>query len=212
LASLTTDLATLVARARALAGRGGRTMLGITGEPGAGKSTLATALVAALQDVAVLVPMDGFHLSNAVLECLGRRSRKGAADTFDAAGYVTLLERLRSRSDDIVYAPAFDRDLEEAIAGSIPVPRDVPLVITEGNYLLLDSGDWGQVRPFLDEAWFLVTADEVRRGRLIRRHAAHGKAPEEAREWTLGSDEHNARLVSGTRPRADLVVRLPPDE
>jgi pantothenate kinase len=199
----------LVERASALAVPGGRALLGLTGPPGAGKSTLAAALVAALGERAVLVPMDGFHLADPELDRLGRRSRKGAPDTFDAAGYVHLLRRLRGRSDDVVYAPVFHREHEQAVAGELAVPRETPLVVTEGNYLLTD-GPFAAVRGLLDECWYVDLEPEERLARLIARHVAHGRSPQAARDWVLGSDERNALLVSGTRDRADLVVRLPP--
>src|SRR5438309_3286446 len=123
-------------RARALAASGRRRLLGLTGMPGAGKSTVAARLVEDLGDLAVLVPMDGFHLANDELIRLGRRDRKGAPDTFDAAGYVALLRRLREHAQEVVYAPEFRRQIEEPVAGAIPVPPDVPLIVTEGNYLL----------------------------------------------------------------------------
>jgi pantothenate kinase len=198
-----------VARARALAGAGGRRRLGIAGAPGSGKSTLAGALVAALgPDTARLVGMDGFHLAQAELERLGRADRKGSADTFDAAGYVALLRRLRESSDAVVYAPEFRREIEEPVACAVPVPRDVPLVVTEGNYLLLAGGAWAAVREELDEAWFVEGDDDRRREWLIARHVAFGKAPDAARAWVLRSDERNAELVAATRSRADLVVRI----
>jgi pantothenate kinase len=200
------SLADLVDRARRLAAGPARRVLGLAGAPGAGKSTLAAQLVASLGPLAVLVPMDGFHLSNAELERLGRRHRKGAPDTFDAAGYVALLGRLRSAGPQAVYAPAFDRRLEEAVAGAIRVERDIPLVVTEGNYLLLDSSPWSGVRQLLDEAWFVEADDALRVRQLIDRHVEHGKTPADAREWVLRSDEANARLVAATRGRADLVV------
>ena len=201
------DLPELVRRATALAGRG-RALLGVAGPPGAGKSTLAAALVAALPDRAVLVPMDGFHLHDDELDRLGRRDRKGAPDTFDAAGYVHLLRRLRERGDDVVYAPRFLREQEQAVAGAVPVPREVPLVVTEGNYLLAD-GAFAPVRDLLHETWFVAVADAVRRRRLVARHVAHGRTPEQAERWVAHTDEPNARLVQATRARADLVVRLP---
>jgi pantothenate kinase len=199
--------ADLVARARRLA-RSGRRLLGIAGAPGTGKSTVAEAIVAALAPHAALVPMDGFHLASSELRRLGRGSRKGAPDTFDAAGYVALLRRLRSVEDDVVYAPAFRREIEEAVAGSIPIPRTVPLIVTEGNYLLLDTHPWTVVRELLDEAWYVQQDDDVRVERLIARHIAYGKDPDRARSWVLRSDQRNAELIVTTRHRADLVVEL----
>ncbi|MFD9106351.1 nucleoside/nucleotide kinase family protein [Streptomyces virginiae] len=197
----------LVVRAAALAGRGGRRILGVSGPPGAGKSTLAARLAGELGPrTAVVVPMDGFHLARAELDRLGRADRKGAPDTFDAAGYVSLLLRLRASDGVTVYAPAFDRSVEEPIAGSIPVPPDVPLVITEGNYLLHDAGEWAGVRPLLDEVWYCAPDEDTRVRRLVERHVRHGRAPADARAWVARSDEANARLVALGRHRADLVV------
>uniref|UniRef100_A0AAU2JJM3 Nucleoside/nucleotide kinase family protein n=1 Tax=Streptomyces sp. NBC_00049 TaxID=2903617 RepID=A0AAU2JJM3_9ACTN len=197
----------LVERAAALAIPGTRRILGIAGPPGAGKSVLAARLAEALgPETAVVVPMDGFHLAQAELARVGRADRKGAPDTFDVAGYVCLLRRLRAPGGSTVYAPAFDRGLEEPIAGSIPVAPGVPLVITEGNYLLHDAGEWASVRPLLDEAWYLAPADDLRVRRLVDRHVRHGKEPAYARAWVDRSDEPNARLITAGRHRADLVV------
>jgi len=202
------DVDELVGRARALAGTGSRRILGIAGAPGAGKSTLAGLVTTALGGAAVQVPMDGLHLADVELSRLGRRDWKGAPDTFDALGYLALLRRLRHPvPGEIVYAPAFERTIEQPIAGSIPVGPDVPLVVTEGNYLLLDDPPWHEVRTLLDETWFVEIDDEVRVGRLIRRHIEFGKTPEQAAEWVARLDEGNARLIAGTRDRADLVVR-----
>ena len=182
-----------------------RRILGIAGPPGAGKSTLAEAIVAALGADAVLVPMDGFHLENEELVRLGLRERKGAPPTFDATGYAALLARLRDAPEPITRAPLFRRDLDRSIEDAIEIPREVPLVVTEGNYLLLDEGPWGAVRRLLDAAWYLA-ADETRVERLIARHIEHGKAPDHARDWVMRSDEANARIIEMTRDRADLVV------
>jgi pantothenate kinase len=201
------DLTSLVGRARALPAGGQRAVLGICGAPGAGKSTLASEIAAALGESAVLVPMDGFHLANAELERLGRRDRKGALDTFDAAGFVALLERLRRRTDDVVYAPSFRREIEEPIAGAIAIDRRVPLVITEGNYLLHDKEPWSRIRPLLDACWYIEGPEDERLRRLIARHIDFGKAPDQAHEWVHRSDEANARLIEATRGRADLIVR-----
>ncbi|MEU0085225.1 nucleoside/nucleotide kinase family protein [Streptomyces sp. NPDC006274] len=197
----------LIERARRLAVPGRRRVLGIAGAPGAGKSTLAEGLVGALDGLAVLVPMDGFHLAQRELARLGRAGRKGAPDTFDAAGYAALLARLRDPDPAVtVYAPAFDRALEEPVAGCIPVAAGVPLVVTEGNYLLHDEGDWARVRPLLDETWFLELRQDVRVRRLVDRHVRFGKERPFAERWVHDSDEANARLVARGRDRADLVV------
>ncbi|MEV3993659.1 nucleoside/nucleotide kinase family protein [Streptomyces sp. NPDC049837] len=203
------QLAELTARARRLAVPGTRRILGLAGAPGAGKSTLAARLVDRLGGLAALVPMDGFHLARAELRRLGRTERKGAPDTFDAAGYAALLTRLRAAEPGtVVYAPAFDRALEEPVAGSIPVAAEVPLVVTEGNYLLHDDGSWALVRPLLDEAWFLELDDRRRVHRLVERHVRFGKDRPCAERWVRDSDEVNARLITAGRGRADLVVRM----
>lgn len=216
-AAIEATLSELVARARGLAVPGERHILGIVGAPGAGKSTVAAHVVAALgPDLAVLVAMDGFHLANVVLETLGRRDRKGAVDTFDAPGYANLLERLhrsalapgRPGATEITYAPEFRREIEEDIGCAIPVPPSMPLVVTEGNYILLDDGAWARARACLDEVWFLAPADEVRQHRLVLRHQAFGKSPDDARAWALGTDQRNAELIGSTAGRADLIVRV----
>src|SRR4051812_9119457 len=201
------DAEALVARARELAQAGSRTILGIAGPPGGGKSTVARQVVAELGEQARLVPMDGFHLAQPELVRLGRRERMGAPDTFDAAGYAALLARLRS-DEPVVYAPEFRREIEEPIAGAIAVPRHVPLVVTEGNYLLLAEHGWGAVRPLLDEVWYVETDEEVRVQRLIQRHIQFGKTPEYARTWVERSNEPNAALVAATAHSADVLVWL----
>jgi pantothenate kinase len=198
-----------LARLAQLAAHGQRRILGLVGAPGSGKSTLAEQILEALPGRAVIVPMDGFHLANVELERLGRASRKGAEDTFDSAGYVALLNRLRApRHGETVYAPAFRREIEEPIAGAIPVSPDVPLVITEGNYLLLEHGHWKAVRPLLDEAWYVDVDPELRRQRLVARHVRFGRSEDAARDWVEKTDEPNAVLIESTRHRADLVFQL----
>jgi pantothenate kinase len=199
----------LVRRARALAVPGRRALLGVTGPPGAGKTTLAEGLREQLGATAAYVPMDGFHLADVELDRLGRRDRKGAPDTFDAAGYVALLRRLRENTDEVVYAPAFERELEQPVAGSIPVPRTASLIITEGNYLLLDDPPWRAVRDLLDEVWFVDADEAVRVDRLVRRHIRFGKSPSAARAWVRRVDLPNAATVLAGRELADLVVRSP---
>ncbi len=204
---LRAPLPALVEQARTLlADDGRRRILGLAGPPGAGKSTLAAGLVAELGPLAALVPMDGFHLSNAVLHALGRRGRKGAPDTFDALGYAHLLRRLRDPAEGTVYAPDFDRDLDEPVAAGIAVPPEARLVVTEGNYLLLDDAAWRAAAASLDAVWYVDLADDERRRRLTARHEQHGMEPAAAHAWTSGTDEPNAELVRAVRHRADLVV------
>lgn len=194
-----TDIAHLLDAART---DGRRRVLGIVGGPGAGKSTLAASLAG--PEVAV-VGMDGWHLANSVLDRLGRRDRKGAPDTFDAAGYVAFLDRVRSRAAT-VWAPEFRREVEEPIAGALEVPPAALVVVTEGNYLLLDEPPWDGVRRLLDEAWFLAPDEDARRARLIERHERHGRSHAEAVARADGSDGANARMIAATARRADVVL------
>nr|KEP24460.1 hypothetical protein DA06_12980 [Georgenia sp. SUBG003] len=198
----------LVARCQDLVAAGSRRILGVTGTPGAGKTTVSAALAAALGDTAVLIGMDGFHYANMELRRLGRAHRKGAPDTFDVDGYVALLSRLSDQGDGVVYAPYFDRALEESIGSAVPVFPDVPLVITEGNYLLNDDHGWGAVRQYLDEAWFIDVAPDVRRERLINRRISYGHSELDSVTWVDGVDERNAAAVEPSRDRADLIVHV----
>lgn len=185
-----------------------RVILGLVGAPGAGKSTLALALREAFAGESQIVPMDGFHLANVELARLGRAQRKGAPDTFDSAGYVALLRRLRQQQDDeVIYAPEFRREIEEPVAGAIPIFAQNRLLIAEGNYLLLPDGHWAGVAPLLDEAWYVEMDDSLRTERLTRRHEQFGRSPEAARTWVAQTDEPNARLIAGTRARAQRVFR-----
>ncbi len=199
--------AAALAHAAALLPESGRRLLGLAGPPGAGKSTLAALLAAALGPAACVVPMDGFHLAQCELERLGRAQRKGAPDTFDVAGFRALLQRLRAPGDETVYVPAFRREIEEPVAGAIAVGPEVRLVIAEGNYLLLDQGPWAGMAALLDECWYVDVPDAQRVPRLVARHVAHGRSAQAAQCWVDASDEPNARLVQAARGRAQRVFR-----
>lgn len=203
----------LLARAARLATT--RHVLGITGAPGAGKSTVAADLVDRLgPDTAVLVGMDGFHLDDEILRAHGALDRKGAIDTFDGEGYATLLERLAAArpGDPAIYAPRFDRIQEASIGCAVEVASIVPLVVTEGNYLLAESDPWPRARAALSETWFLDPDDETRQAQLIARHRSFGRSDVDARRRARGSDEANARLIRSTRHRADFVFRWRRDD
>lgn len=201
----------LVDRASALAIPGRRIVIGIAGSPGAGKTTLAKQLVTRINEAsdatpAVYLPMDGFHLANATLDRLGLRDRKGAIETFDGWGFVALLERVRTELDHPVYAPSFERTVDEGIAGEVEIPVGAEIVVVEGNYLLVDREPWNRIPALLDESWFCAAGDDERLGRLVDRHTRHGRTPAEALAWASSVDGANALLIEATRSRADLVV------
>lgn len=207
------SLPELLERVEALLVRPGRVVVGITGSPGAGKSTVTETLLSGLRadlgpDAVGHLPMDGFHLADVQLDRLGRRDRKGAPDTFDVDGYVAALQRLHDRPDRTLYVPGFERKLEQPVGAAIAILPTARLVLTEGNYLLRPDGGWERVRPLLAETWFVDVDDKVRRARLVRRHEQFGKAPDAALAWVEGSDEANAALVASTRDAADVVVAL----
>ena len=200
--------AALRERIERLLAAGGRRLLGIVGAPGSGKSTLAAALAHWLGEQACVVPMDGYHLANAELIRLGRLQRKGAPDTFDSAGFAALLRRLRQQqTGEVVYAPEFRREIEEPVAGAIAVDPRVRLVITEGNYLLLQQGHWAGVAPELDEVWYVELDEDLRRQRLQQRHMRFGRTAEAAQGWIESTDEPNARLIEATRQQAHWIWR-----
>jgi pantothenate kinase len=180
----------------------------LVGAPGAGKSTLANALAQQWPAQIQVVPMDGFHLANATLTQLGRRQRKGAPDTFDAHGFVALLKRLRAQTaDEVVYAPNFERTLEEPVAGAIGIQAATPLVVVEGNYLLLGEHPWNQVQDLLDEVWFVDIAQDTRVSRLVQRHQQFGRTAQAAADWVRDTDEPNARRIEAEKSKADMLFR-----
>lgn len=191
---------------RALYERGGctRCIVGIVGAPGSGKSTLSSALQKLLG--CAVIPMDGYHLSNKVLEANGSRTRKGAHDTFDSRGFASLLRRV---VDDAgvhpVYYPVFHRDIEESVAAEAFVDANTGIVLVEGLYLLLPA--WG-LQDIFAETWYLDVDDAERRKRLVDRRLALGYSREEAEQWAMGSDEVNAQLVATTKGHATRLINV----
>ena len=210
------DLEVLVERVTALLARVGdrhRVAIGVAGAPGAGKTTLAEDLVTALADalgpdVVAHLPMDGYHLADVQLDALGLRDRKGAPETFDGHGYLATLARLRSGDPATVYVPGFERVLEQPVAAAIAIPGSVRVVVSEGNYLLLEDEPWPRVRALFDEVWFVDLPDRERVRRLVARHTEFGKEPDAAQAWALGPDQANADRILATRDRADVIVTV----
>ena len=186
-----------------------RYILGIVGKPGVGKSTFTDFLREHLsQELFAILPMDGFHMSNEELLELGRRDRKGAPDTFDVRNFTQTLAAIKVSDGADIKFPVFKREIEASIPDAGLIPAQAKLVIVEGNYLLHDQSGWEQVGSFLDEAWYLHVDDELRMQRLIARHIAFGKSPEDAKDWSEGTDEANARVIHKSESKADLVVTL----
>lgn len=201
----------LADRASGLLGDHRRIVLGVAGAPGSGKSSLARRLVRRLDARGVPatgVPMDGFHLADAVLDDRHLLDRKGAPETFDGHGYLALLHRLLAETDHDVFAPGFERTLEQPLAGAVVVPPATRIVVTEGNYLLDATDPWPLARSLMAEVWFVDLDDDRRRARLVDRHVKHGRTREAAQAWVDAVDEPNARRVSERQAEADLVVRV----
>ena len=186
-----------------------RFTLAIAGPPGAGKSTLAQALLDALNaaqpGIAALMPMDGFHYDNAVLEPLGLMPRKGAPQTFDAPGFIATLARIHAGDADVA-VPVFDRTMDLARAGAAVISGASRIVVVEGNYLLLDADPWQQTARLFDFTVFLSVPREILEQRLVRRWLDHGLAPDAARTRALSNDIPNALLVMERSRPADLVL------
>lgn len=186
-----------------------RTMIGIVGKPGAGKSTVVTEIQKqfSTEEVAI-IPMDGYHLSNEELIKLGRRERKGAPDTFDVEGFISLITRVRNEIDKDHTFPIFHREIEASKADEGIVLRNTKVIVIEGNYLFSEEHNWSEVFPLLDQSWFIEIDDEIRMQRLITRHIKYGKTPQEAEEWSRGSDEENAKFIAKTASRAERIIKL----
>ena len=205
------SIGALARDAIALGSTRGRAVLGIAGSPGAGKTTLVELLLAHIDGLcgpgwAAHVPMDGFHLADAQLRRLGALGRKGAPDTFDVDGYASLLARARADVEKPLYVPGFERTLEQPLAAALVVLPQARLVITEGNYLLLDDPGWRAARRQMDAVWFVAADEGLRTERLVDRHVAFGKSAEQARDWVTVVDQRNADLVSATQHGADRVI------
>lgn len=186
-----------------------RTMIGIVGKPGAGKSTVVTEIQKqfSTEEVAI-IPMDGYHLSNEELIKLGRRERKGAPDTFDVEGFISLITRVKNEIDKEHTFPIFHREIEASKADEGIVLRNTKVIVIEGNYLFSEEHNWSEVFPLLDQSWFIKIDDEIRMQRLITRHIKYGKTPQEAEEWSRGSDEENAKFIAKTASRAERIIKL----
>lgn len=190
---------------RARADGPGRFLVALAGPPASGKSTLAHDLAAALSPGARVVPMDGFHYDDAVLEARGLRARKGSPATFDAKGFIHLIRRLRE--EDEVAIPIFDREVELSRAAADVVGPQDRILIVEGNYLLLDEDPWRALPPLFDLTVFLDVPEEVLVRRLTDRWRHFGKTEEAARDWIAGNDLPNALTVITRSAPADITLR-----
>ena len=191
-----------------------RLVVGLVGAPGSGKSTISEQLETALKAAGIfagLVAMDGFHLSNTVLDELGRRNRKGAPDTFDVEGYLMTLDRVRADGAPQILVPVYRRDLHEPVAAGSLV-SGTGVVITEGNYLALETRGWGAARERIDLLIHIDVPEEVLVLRLLNRREDFGMNPLAAGHWVRTVDLPNARLIATSVHRCDEVWREPEDE
>ncbi len=205
---VTSHVNALADRIHDLAGKQQRVLVAVAGAPGSGKSTLASELARRLGQQklrSAIVPMDGFHLDNAVLDARGLRSRKGAPETFDARGFLILVRRL-ARGEEVA-APIFDRSRDIAIAGAQVVPEDCQVVIFEGNYLLFDEAPWAELATLWDVSAFLDVPMADLRARLIQRWLNHGLSRAAATQRATMNDIPNAQRVIDTLLPADMVLR-----
>ena len=199
------EIATIAAAIFKRAARSGRFVVAIAGPPGSGKSTLAERLHEVLPDSSAIVPMDGFHFDDIILNRRGLRARKGAPETFDYAGFAALLKRIRAGEPDIAI-PVFDRSMELSRAGAAIVGTGVKFIIVEGNYLLLDEEPWSALGGLFDFSIFVdVPRSELER-RLMERWRGHGKSDDDAHDWIASNDLPNIERVLARRRKADLIV------
>ena len=192
-----------------LQGPNPRSIIGIVGKPGAGKSTVVSEIEKRFDPSQVsVIPMDGYHLSNEELISLDRRDRKGAPDTFDTQSFISLISKVKNNPETELRFPIFHREIEASKADEGIVQSGVKVIVVEGNYLFSEEHNWEGVFPLLDHTWFIEISDEVRIERLIARHIRYGKTPEDAEKWSRGSDEANARFIELTAHRAANIIKL----
>ncbi|MFC3076125.1 nucleoside triphosphate hydrolase [Shinella pollutisoli] len=203
-----TALDAIVGETLRRAGDARRFLVAIAGPPGAGKSTLADALRDALLargESAEVLPMDGFHMDNGILEARGLLPRKGAPETFDARGFIDVVEAIRAGKEEVL-VPVFDRSREIAIAAARAVPPDTRFILAEGNYLLLDEAPWDRLAGRFDFTIFVGPSYDVLEERLRRRWVFYGLSEEEIR-WKLhGNDLPNGRRIVENTRAADLRI------
>lgn len=191
----------------------GRYLLGLAGAPASGKSTFSAQLVDGInrklnKDIAVVVPMDGYHFSNEVLDQMGLKPLKGIPSTFDAQGFVDLIKRLKSETNKSVFAPLFDRSIEASIENGIEIANHHEIIVSEGNYLLLNEKPWNELSNLFDEIWFIDATEEKLMPRLLARHKECGRNPEESKAKIESTDLPNAKLIDDTKSRADRVIDI----